>query len=360
MSSNRLYKLFASSHLERKDVETYVTTDDAVVKNTIEQKAMSSSFDNDAFEGWEENGFNTKMMHKLDSKFMPKAKINYLKTISLTIITLTVISLLFVYNLNQSKTHSENKTKPTETASTMAVDESDIMLPQLIEEMKEAPIQKQIKLTKIKSDFAEMKVLEQEIKNENEINTLPINKVKQEKEKSIITSRKMAKEIYLNDLKLIDYDSYRTDPIVKTKQIILSGTPANLESEESEDIEASWKTVEIPYNEFIDKTLRILNGGNYKKALTRFETILKTYPDDINSLFYTGFCLYNLAEYEASISNFQKCLHGKFSNFDEEAEWMTAQAYLLSGNKDKANIVFKSIASKNGYYAKQAKVKISQ
>ena len=205
-----------------------------------------------------------------------------------------------------------------------------------------------------------MKIIEEEIQNEIKVNNLPINDIKSEKEKVIISSRNLAKEIYLNDLKLIDYSSYRTDPVIKTKQVLLTGTPANLESEESEEIEAVWRTVDIPYNDYIDKTLRILNSGNYKKTLSRLETILKTYPEDINATFYRGFCLYNLGEYDAAIKNFQKCMNGKFNNFDEEAEWMTAQAYQLSGNTSQAITIFKSIISKNGYYAKQAKVKISQ
>lgn len=358
MSSNRLYNLFQSKHLERKDLETYGVTEDTAVKNTIEQKAASNSFDNDSFEGWEENNFNTDLMRNLDAKFTPKSKVNYIKGISITVLTVSIIAMLFIYNLNYSNKDSNKPIENVKTSSTMMVDESDLMLPQAIEKMDEAPIQIQIKPKKIKSDFAEMKIIEEE--NEIEINNLPINDIKLEKEKVIISSRKLAKEIYLNDLKLIDYNSYRTDPVVKTKQVLLTGTPANLESDESEEIEATWRTVDVPYNDYIDKTLRILNSGNYKKALSRLETIIKTYPEDINATFYSGFCLYNLGEYISAINSFQKCMNGKFNNFDEEAEWMTAQAHLLSGNRDQAISIFKTIVSKNGYYAKQAKVKISQ
>lgn len=360
MSSNRLYNLFQSKHLHRKDIETYGATQDTALKNSIEQKAASNSFDSDAFDGWEENDFNTDLMRNLDAKFTSKPKNNYLKSITLSILTVTIIVILFFYNLNNSINVSDNTAEKIKISSTMMVDESEILLSQEIEGMQEAPIQKQIKPKKIKSDFAEMKTIEAEIQNEIEINKLPINEIKPEKEKVLISSRKLAKEIYLNDLKLIDYNSYRTDPIVKTKQVFLTGTPANLESEESEEIEAAWRTVDIPYNDYIDKTLRILNSGNYKKALSRFETILKSYPEDINAFFYSGFCLFNLGEYNSAIVSFQKCMNGKFNNFDEEAEWMTAQAYLLSGNKTQANTVFKSIVSKNGFYAKQAKGKISQ
>jgi len=360
MSSNRIYNLFQSLHLSRKDIESYGKTADTVQKNSIEQKAASNSFDNDAFEGWEENAFNTELMQNLDAKFIHNPKINYIKGISLTVILGTIISLLFVYNLNHNEKITDNTETSTDLTSSLMVDESDILLPPKIEEMNNAPIHKQIKLKKIKSDFAEMKTIEEEVKSNQEVNLLPIKEIKPEKENVLITNKTNAKEIYLNDLKLIDYSSYRSNPTVKTKQVLLTGTPANKESDESEEVEATWRIVDIPYNDYIDKSLRILNGGNYKKALSRFETVLKAYPDDMNSIFYSGFCLYNLGEYDTAIENFQKCMSGKFKNFDEEAEWMTAEAYLLNGNKTKAFAVFKSIIEGNGYYAKQAKVKILQ
>src|SRR5690606_19348128 len=130
--------------------------------------------------------------------------------------------------------------------SSLMIDETDIILPQEIEEMNNAPAHQQIKPKKIISDFAEMKTIEEENKNTSEISDLPIKEIQSEKEKVLITNRTLGKEIYLNDLKLIDYSSYRTNPVVKTKQILLTGTPANKESEESEDVEATWKTIDIP------------------------------------------------------------------------------------------------------------------
>ena len=102
MSSNRLHNLFQSKHLERKDLETYGATEDATVKNTIEQKAASNSFDTDALEGWEENDFNTDLMRSLDAKFTPKPKINYIKGISLTVITVTIIAIQICIIINSN------------------------------------------------------------------------------------------------------------------------------------------------------------------------------------------------------------------------------------------------------------------
>lgn len=359
MNSNRPNNLFHSRRLSREDIETYSTTENSVQKNAIEQKAASNSFDGDAFEGWETHNFDLSNMKKLDSKFGPKSPLKILKQLTATIIGVTGIVFLFIYNLNQDEQQVKQNDTVSTTSQMIKVEESDVITPQQIEEMNVAPIKQQIAPKVIQSEFAERKTLETTKSIEVEVNQLPPNELTNTTEGTIISTRKNVKEIYLSDLKLIDYSSFRAEPSIKTKQILLTGTPANMESKESEDIDAVWQTVEIPYNDYLEKTLRILNHSNYKKALSRFEIILKTYPNDLNAQFYSGYCLFNLGEYELSLSHFQKCIDGLYSNFDEESEWMIAQAYQLDGNQTKANQLFKSIVAKNGYYAKQAKSKIS-
>jgi len=363
MNSNRLYNIFKSSRLSREDIEGYKSSGNSIDKNATEQKANSDAFNNDAFEGWEENGFDTSSMKNLDKKFLPKKKIFTLKSISLTVFFALIVSIAFIYNQNYKTFEqpiSEEVLAQNEPSSEMRIEETDIILPQLIEEMNNAPTHKQIKPKKIISEFAEMKLIEEKKSTSNEVNQLPIKDLDAQKDATIVSNRKTGKEIYLSDLKLVDYKPTKSNATIKTKQVLLSGTPANKEDENSEEIEAEWKTIEIPYMEYIDKSLRILNSGNYKKALSRFETILKTYPEDVNSNFYSGYCLFNLGEYDVSIIYFEKCINGNFNNFDEEAQWLIAQCYLLNGNKSKAKKLLQLIIEQNGYYANQAKVKISQ
>ena len=358
MNSNRLYNIFKSSRLSREDVEVYNSSNDSVAKNAIEQKANSDKFNNEAFEGWSENDFDASLMKTLDKKFLSKTKILSVKSISLTVIFALIISIAFIYNQNFNTIDKSKKINSDQqlSSSKMIIEETDIMLPQLIEEMTNAPINKQITPKKIISEFAEMKLNEEEAPVD--IDKLPIKTIDSKKDVSIVSKRKEGKEIYLSELKLVDYKPLNA--VIKTKQVQLTGTPASMENESSEDIEAQWKTIQVPYIEYIEKSLRILNNGNYKKALSRFETVLKDLPDDVNSNFYSGYCLFNLSEYNVAIVYFQKCISGVYSNFDEESEWMLAQCYLLNGKKDKAKKQFQRIIERDGFYANQAKAKISQ
>lgn len=361
MNSNRLYNIFKSSKLTREDIENYKSSDSSFEKNTIEQKVNADDFNEDAFNGWEEHNFDTSLMKKMDNKFLPKNHFLSLKNISLAIAFGVIIVIAFIYNQKHTVEEINILTSKTEdTPSEIIIEETDIILPQIIEAMDNAPSHNQIKPKKIISEFAEMKLIEEKKSSTIEVNKLPIKKIATENNVTIISNRKSGKEIYLNDLKIVEYQLNDSQPKITTKQILLTGTPANKENENTEEIEAEWKTVEIPYLDYIDKSLRILNNGNYKKALSRFETVLKTYPKDINSSFYSGYCLFNLGEYEKSISYFEKCINSEFNNFDEESEWMIAQCYLLEGNRIKAKQVLQGIIDKKGFYAYQAKKKISQ
>jgi tetratricopeptide (TPR) repeat protein len=194
-----------------------------------------------------------------------------------------------------------------------------------------------------------------------EVNKLPIAPIENEEVKvtSLQKESLVGKEIYLYNMKLLDYRIYRSKPKIASKQMILTGTPANIG--ETSDVEETteWKTVDIPYIEYIDKTMEIFSKGNNKKALARFQLILETYPDDVNANFYAGLCYYNLKEFSSAVKAFALCDDTKFTNFNEEAEWYTAKSYLANGQKSEAKIVFTQIMNSNGYYSSQAKKIVS-
>jgi tetratricopeptide (TPR) repeat protein len=135
----------------------------------------------------------------------------------------------------------------------------------------------------------------------------------------------------------------------------LNNTPASQEDQYSKEEDVSnWKVTEIPYIEYIEKTMSLFSKGNYKKALSRYELILDSYPTDINANFYGGLSYFNLGEFEKSIQTFERCLNSEFNNFNEEAEWYLAKSYSANGQNEKASQLFKQISENGGYYSKQA------
>ncbi|MBI1836893.1 MAG: tetratricopeptide repeat protein [Flavobacteriia bacterium] len=345
-----------NSSLSREDISTYRETKSESSKHAIEAKSLHSDFDTDALEGWEAASVGIENMASLDKQFKPRS---FNTLYSLSIITFVCITFLVFYVKNEntiSLIHKKQGFNPPKIA--LKIEETDILIPQQIEVLEEIPEHKQIKPQTISQDFEKKEDLKKEsyLKQNNDIiEPLPKQKIESIPIVKEISKRTFkAKEIYLSDMKLVDYREYRSKPIIETKQLIITGTPANKEMESAQtDEEAEWKSIDIPYIEYLDKSIALFSKGNFKKALTRFEVILKTYPDDINANFYAGLCYYNLKDSDKAIQCFENCLKSEFSNFNEESEWYLAKSYFQMGNKEKAKQILESIKKKAGYYANQ-------
>lgn len=366
MNSNRLYNLFKSKRLDRQDIERYAETTDPLEKNAIEQNSLESGFESDAMEGWEELAFDTSVMSNLDQKFTttPSSGINWYITGGIgALLVAASVYMVFIYEKPNSETNLIAEEDTPEVITTLMEDqqitleESDVMLPEPIEQMHQAPIEQQVQPKEIKEDFKMIAEERSEEKEEVDVGVLEPKEIEQQQQPEIVRNHKEAKEIYLHDLKLVDYRKYRSKPKVKTRQMVLSGTPANMENDSVEEMDPVWKDVDVPYMEYLDKSVRLFSRERYKKALSRFETILDTYSYDVNGNFYAGLCLYNLGEYRKASQHFQNCIDGPFSNFDEEALWMKAMSLEKVGDS-KAQAIYRKIANSDGFYAKQAKQKL--
>lgn len=358
MDLNRLNKVVGSKKgLERQDIIAYLESKNEEEKNHIEQKSLSSDFDRDAFEGWEQMQFDLSSMKKLDDRFLPKKPRSWMFWTIPGVLVVGFLVLYFTvfYESKKSNDHLAINSKAATSApqtNQIVLEETDVLLSDAIKAFEETKKSAQISPEQIQSQFAEILVQNKEI---DSVSTLPLNKpASHQPQKTLLSKRVMAKEIYLSDFKLIDYRKYRSNPIVPIQQLILTGTPAYKETGESPEMSSEWKTVEIPYIDYLEKSIRILNRADYKKSLARFELILATYPDDINGHFYAGLCLFNFGEYEKAILHFQQCRTSSFSNFDEEAVWMMALSYEQAGQEKNARALFSEIAESDGYYKKQA------
>ncbi len=357
MNSNKQH----SSNLSREQIHQYSSTRDEQVKHDIEKQALENDFDADALEGWNALSASGYSMKKLDTKFSK----NY-SSLLWSIALIVPVLLIGVFLTNQaSEKPIRGKIEKEQVNTSIKVEETDLIIPTEIEAFVELPKKEQIAIKTIINDFNEQKNELNETNSQSNIQVnvdrLPISQMEPTDSKPTIIAKETAfgKEIYLHDMKLLDYRAYRSKPAIETKQMILTGTPANIGETTTIEETTEWKKVDIPYIEYIDKTMEIFSKGNNKKALARFQVILDTYPDDVNANFYAGLCYYNLKEFSSAISSFAKCNDTKFTNFNEEAEWYTAKSYLANGQKSEAKTLFTQIINGNGYYASQAKKIVS-
>jgi TolA-binding protein len=338
--------------LNRKDIEAYLNSDDPKFKNTIEKSALSDEFDNAALDGW--NDFPEAKMNRLDKRYTKQS----FWGIKITIAVLLALTGAFIIYNFQSKDDSQKNIRTTlkeNKTDTVILEKTDYIIPQPIKEMDELPVKKQIQVATIIKDFKEKSIIAETKPNQLiEIN-LPTKKIESESSpsRSIVQETFLGKEIYLFDLKVIDYRFYRAKPEITTKQTLLTGTPANLGEIPTEE-SSEWENIEIPYIEYLSKTMEYFSKGQNKRALTRFLEIINTYPDDLNANFYAGLCYYNLKEYSSAINHFGKCSNSDFKNFIEESDWYKAKCYIANNQQAEAKELLNQIVAGKGYYANQA------
>lgn len=346
MSSNKQH----SKNLSREDIQTYLSTQSEQTKRAIEEKSLANDFDTDALDGWSEQNVSITAMHRLDKKFS-STSVNGWMIVALSSIALLIVGSVLLLTEKQPK---------EEVITAINIEKTDILLPDSVSKLVELPTEEIISVREIKinkpSTRKENKTITKQNNSEEKehlsVSQLPILRPEfSETNKKI--SRVEAKEMYLNNLKLIDYRAYRKRPNLTIESVQLSGLPADKEMHENSIKETKNLDLEVTYFDYINKTTALLGKGEYKQALARFNIILSHYPDDLNALFYSGLCYYNLGEYIHSSEMFKVCLTAKFNNFYEEAEWMLAKSYEANGETEKAKAIFQLIKEKGGYYSKR-------
>lgn len=316
------------------------------------------AFEEEALQGWEETKTPYSTLESLDKRMGRNKKFS---KFSMTLASVLLIGCVAFGIFFFDKSNLNQPTKKEKTVE-LTYDKTDIVIPANIDSMENIPIKEQITNKEVIKTQHELERKKDE--NDTKLDPVdipypdlslePLPPMIEQKPKPI-SQQRMAKEIYLKSLKAIDYSAYRSRPIVPVEQIILTGVPADQENNQTAEVASpTYKTVEIPYMDYLEKTLGYVNKEKWKIALSRFQEILKNYPDDVNAHFYAGWCNYNLGQFDAACTNFSACLQLDFSNFNEEAEWYLAQSRLANGEKQVAKELFTKIKNQNGFYAKQA------
>lgn len=348
--------------LTREDISQYMSSQDQRVKHNIERKSQRSDFEAEALEGWAAGSVPVSSMKRLDKRFTSSGRYFLATAVSVVILGgFITIWLLTPFGETPTSVPEQSHTV------TLNVEKTDLVLPEVIDTMIAIPSNEAIPAKRIQEEFkaktaspAIIDQSEKNVKSDLKVEQLPLLKVDIPKKPERSLTTVTAKEIYLFDLKLVDYRSYRNQPFIRTESIGLTGVPANLEDEYSLSEEAEWREINIPYIDYLKKTTGIFSKENYKQALSRYLTILESYPDDVNALFYSGLCYYNLNQHTAAIEQFHQCLRSGFDNFYEESEWLLARSYEADGQLQKAQSIYRLIVSKKGYYASQAKKNLGE
>lgn len=345
MNSKNKHKM---NGLTRKDIQTYLTSKEELKKQEIEKKSLESDFDAEALEGFASINGSIADLNQLDKKFLPKKSIPLWSTVALA--GALIIGAVIFYN-------NQKQPEKITTAVNNLTEITEVFLPDSITTLVIQPTKELAKLEKIKQPKADSELKKEEGKVEPKkefipIASIPILKPDFQKVESK-NSKMIAKEIYLHDLKLIDYRAYRNKTTIEVEGITLSGTPAELEKQLAEKDEELKVSLSIPYHDYIKKTMVYFKDANFKQVVARCNNILSIYPDDLNAQFYAGVAYYNLGEFQKAINLFIQCINAPMNNFEVEAEWMLANSYEKNGETHKAKAIYQVIKQNGGYYSNQ-------
>lgn len=388
---NRIFGL--KNPLTRQEIDAY--KNNTSNSQNIEETAEGFSLNKEGLEGWENTDFTVlegmkNIDTKLDVFYKNQGKIKHLdsrKNIFVILLTAAACFLLifFTYKGNQMVSEQQQieyaqkltpssslKHKAEEINTYQTIDTQKQITAQKLTHQKTASISaKKLKneVTPINSDSA----LEDKTSvNDNEIKPSSVAKeaIKRKSdvlpilEKSIdakpmktTLSYHIAKEIYINQLKNVDYRAYRSRPISYNPDLI-SGVPANnngfTKEQKTRTLTYQNTTQEIPYIDYLTTTIVYFKKGNYKIALKRYLVILETYQKDVNANFYGGLCYYNLGQFDNAIQLLKKSYTITYGNFKEEAIWYIAKANFEQNKILKTKYFLKRIIQEDGFYSSKA------
>jgi TolA-binding protein len=331
------------------------------MKTLQKNNKLKDDFEKDAHDGWDKMSSRKSLLDDLDRKYKKGNRFRLLFPLGGILV---LISLLIIFTQWSKNKHIEHK---SERNTVKEIEKTDFKIPIEISKLEKVKYEKSIKIGEIKKKFNETKKDDDklEVKKDDVSTLIPkkVESIEQSLKKEIVVKELKANEIYVQDLLLIDYSKIRKNYTIRSEQLTMNGLPANFENETKNMDELDWENVQIPYNEYIEKSIKLFSKSDYKKALTRFEEVLKNYPDDLNALFYGALCYFNLGQFSKAEKQFKQCIHHKYSNFKEDGAWFLAKTLIEKKEFEEAKEILQEIVSSKSYYEKDAQkllVKVSR
>jgi hypothetical protein len=315
-------------------------------KHALEKESLKDPFLSDALDGFSENPDAISALKRMDQKRFGRSKTWAKVSFGLFLV------VAFVYYFSPATKSPSPAKKATHLKSHLIQLSSETL-----KTLEKINPKDEIVPSRLQSDFkvkdkqSNFQIQENPSFPSEELVQLPIQPKGKVDRTPIQRRRNFAMETYIQDLKVLDYRYYRTK-VKSDRSSLLTGTPAAQESSQA-DISIK-EQLEISYLNYLSATLADFNEGEYKAALLGFNEILKSYPDDVNALFYSALCLFNLQQFPLCEQRLGLIDLVKFDNFDEEQKWYLLLCYRAQGKTEAFLTLKKEIIFQNGFYASKA------
>ncbi len=343
----------------------------------LELKSNDDQFNQDSMEGWDSintdvnsamSSLDSKMKQHLSKAEKPSSDKSSILLFLGVFCMAMIILILYTYkgntinDVNSEVTLNERKevqdaSNPQKLAKASRVEDQLKEVDKYVAIKKTEQITKeQLKRKDLATETNNEKLINDDSETQSPIKTLePKNLSEVPTTENERLSYASAPEVYLNELKSVDYRGIRGDKPIQLLQELPIGTPANqADKENPENIEDELITKEIDYIDYLKESQWFFSKNKFKKALKRYLIIIEQYPEDVNAHFYSGLCYHNLGQYEKAITHFDQSYSISLGNFREEAIWFKAKAFLKQGKQQNAKSILKSIKQEGGFYSEEA------
>lgn len=171
----------------------------------------------------------------------------------------------------------------------------------------------------------------------------------------------MGKILFIHDFKIIDYTLMRRNDWVEFEPE--GGVEAQYEDEDKQNAARrnDHKTEQtIGYLEYMEEAIAFVEKQQWKQAIQRFEVVLAQYPDDVNALFYGGYCAYQNEDFVKAETWLARSLESPIGTFKEENKYHLAKVYMARHKLNEARALLQEIVAAKGFYAVQAQSMLEQ
>lgn len=356
-------------HIEIELIEAYLNGKlSEKEKNAFEKRALEDPFLQDALDGFEANPEALKRLkHEINKQ--KKANRSFFGSRTLAVLAVAILTYLiayFFYEPNQNVINSPLAQNDLEPKNTIEVEvlrpDIDTLTIRDKEELNEAIQMKSEQEKIIKTEDPDTDSsrysYHQIIEIDENFEHVDHSQVEPEINQQNITV--YAPMTYLSELYVIDYrEIKRSKSSISYTRFELTGVSAAFESSNTQNHhDLTQLEVEIPYMEYLEKSMEYFSGGSYKKALNRFITILEQYPTDLNALFYGAHCYYNTSQYVQALNFFRTAEevekeHG-FIGFRQELKWYEVKTLIQLNQKKEALTILDQIIIEGLFYSNQA------
>lgn len=317
-------------------------------KHALEKESLKDPFLSDALDGFSENAEAFSTLKRMDRKRYGSQ--STWMNISLGVFA---IAAIVIYLMPSSQNSKPEKNIPTLNPPMTRLSSEKLQTLEKINPKDEIVPRRLQSDFKVKDKQSNFQIQENPTYPSEELVQLPIQPKGTVDRAPIQRRSNFAMETYIQDLKVLDYRYYRAK-VKSDRSTLLTGTPAEQESSQMEM--SSKEQLDISYLNYLSATLADFNHGEYKAALRGFDEILKSYPDDVNALFYSALCLYNLQQFPLCEQRLSLIDLVKFDNFDEEQKWYLLLCFRAQGKSEAFHSLKKEIILQNGFYAAKATV----